>query len=119
MYNMYKQPSAVDVAIDILSIIIAIVITIIVLVKFFQLCKNVASIASLLETLAIEKKQPTQTSTTPMVEETNAETAQTEATKEQEVKKDDDGLNWNAFIIAILCVAFFIAIFYFSMSGKI
>lgn len=119
MYNMYKQPSAVDEAIYILSLIIAIVITIVVLVKFFKLCKNVASIASLLETLAIEKKQPTQTSTTPMVEGTHAETAQTEATKEQEVGENEDGLNWNAFIIGVLCVAFFIAIFYFSVSGKI
>lgn len=119
MYNMYKQPSAVDETIYILSLIIAIVITIVVLVKFFKLCKNVASIASLLETLAMDKKQPTETSTTPMAETSNAKTAQTEATKEQEVKKNDDGLNWNAFIIGVLCVAFFIAIFYFSVSGKI
>lgn len=103
MYNMYKQPSAVDEAIYILSLIIAIVITIISLVKFFKLCKNVAYIADVL------KAQQNNLTTAQSGDNPTEQSAQEPTTTEA-------GLSWSTIIIAILLIAFFIATLYFLIS---
>lgn len=104
LYNPYKV-DYLDGFIYWLSLIIVLVITIISLVKFFKLCKNVAYIADVMKaqqnnlTTAQSGDNPTEQSAQPA--------------------KNDDSINWNAFIIATICVIFFIAVFYFSISGKL